>query len=44
MKQDTLPFEIPSLFELLCTTTTLSKAFKEVKKNKGAPGIDGVTV
>ena len=44
MEQHTLPIEEQSLFDRLCTTNTLSLAFKEVRKNKGAPGIDGVTI
>ena len=32
------------LFEQLCSRETLRKAFKAVKKNRGAPGIDGVTI
>jgi RNA-directed DNA polymerase len=32
------------LFEDLCTTHWLAEGFRNVKKNKGAPGIDGVTV
>jgi group II intron reverse transcriptase/maturase len=30
--------------EKICETSTLIKAFKLVKKNKGAPGIDGITI
>ena len=33
-----------SLFEKICDISTLKKAFKFVKKNKGAPGIDGITI
>ena len=33
-----------SLFELLTSKWELEKGFKAVKKNKGAPGIDGVTI
>jgi group II intron reverse transcriptase/maturase len=44
MEQSTLPIEELSLFDCLCTTSTLTQAFKEVRKNKGAPGIDGVTI
>ena len=32
------------LFEDLCTTETLKAGFRRVKKNKGSPGIDGVTI
>ena len=33
-----------SLFEKLCSLEILGEGFKAVKRNKGAPGIDGVTV
>lgn len=33
-----------SLFDQLCAISTLRDSFKAVKRNKGAPGIDGVTV
>lgn len=33
-----------SLFERICSHERLSDAFKAVKRNKGAPGIDGVTI
>ena len=36
--------EEPSLFDPLCSTLYLSAGFKQVKKNKGSPGIDGVTL
>ena len=32
------------LFEELCTTAWLDAGFRRVKKNKGSPGIDGVTI
>jgi len=32
------------LFERLCNTQWLRAAFKRVKKNKGSPGIDGITI
>ena len=32
------------LFEDLCTTTWLEAGFRRVKKNKGSPGVDGVTI
>ncbi len=32
------------LFEELCTTERLSAGFHSVKKNKGSPGVDGVTI
>lgn len=44
MEQCTLPLEEASLFDRLCTIEILSQAFKEVRKNKGAPGIDGVSL
>ena len=33
-----------SLFERICSLDALRDGFRAVKKNKGAPGIDGVTV
>ncbi len=36
--------EEPSLFEHLCSTELLRAGFKQVKKNKGKPGIDGVSI
>ncbi len=33
-----------SLFEKLCSLEYLENGFKAVRKNKGAPGVDGVTV
>jgi RNA-directed DNA polymerase len=32
------------LFEDLCTTAWLEAGFRRVKKNKGSPGVDGVTI
>ncbi|MCP3878462.1 MAG: hypothetical protein GY701_08730 [Sulfitobacter sp.] len=32
------------LFEELCTTEWLEAGFRRVRKNKGSPGIDGVTI
>jgi group II intron reverse transcriptase/maturase len=32
------------LFEHLCTTHWLEAGFRQVRKNKGSPGIDGVTI
>lgn len=32
------------LFEKICTIETLKEAFKSVKRNKGAPGIDGMSI
>src|SRR3989338_4251270 len=42
MEQRTLPLET-SLFDRLCELGTLKLGFLAVKKNKGSPGIDGVT-
>ena len=33
-----------SLFERVCSYDRLSSAFEAVRRNKGAPGIDGVTI
>jgi len=32
------------LMEKICERTNLNRAYKQVRKNKGAPGIDGMTV
>jgi RNA-directed DNA polymerase len=40
-----LEFQFQSdLFEEICKLGTLREAFKTVKRNKGAPGIDGITI
>ncbi|QTA79365.1 Group II intron-encoded protein [Desulfonema limicola] len=44
MEQQELFVDKRSLFEKLCSIELLNKGFKAVKKNKGTPGIDGVTV
>jgi len=44
MEQYTLSLEKQRLFDRLCTIELLRAAFHEVKKNKGAPGIDGETI
>lgn len=44
MEQHTLLNERRSLFASLCTAEMLTQALREVRKNKGAPGIDGVTI
>lgn len=44
MEQYTLPFDEPNLFDRLCQWSTLAQAFAEVKNNKGAPGIDGISI
>ena len=36
--------EAPSLFDQLCDTVYLGLGFKQVKKNRGCPGVDGVSV
>jgi RNA-directed DNA polymerase len=46
MKAHQLEFKFHDgdLLEEICEIHTLQKAFKRVKSNKGAPGIDGITV
>jgi RNA-directed DNA polymerase len=45
MKQDNLSIiNGERLFEALCSIEALKKGYEEVRKNHGAPGIDGVTV
>lgn len=44
MEQRELFVDERSLFERLCSMEYLMKGFKAVRRNKGAPGIDGVTV
>lgn len=44
MQVPDLSIERPRLFEQLCELGYLQAGFKAVKKNKGAHGIDGVTV
>lgn len=44
MKQQELFTEQPSLFDSLCTSYMLERGFKEVKRNGGSPGIDGISV
>jgi RNA-directed DNA polymerase len=39
-----LGFEDKSLFEMILDTSNMKDAFKHVKMNKGAPGIDGITI
>jgi RNA-directed DNA polymerase len=44
-KSEQLEFELETdLFEKICNINTLREAFKAVKRNKGAPGIDGITI
>jgi RNA-directed DNA polymerase len=44
MRQRDLFIEEPRLFEALCSIETLEAGFRRVKKNKGSPGVDGVTI
>jgi len=44
MEQLELFIDKRNLFEKLCLIEYLAEGFKAVKRNKGAPGIDGVTV
>jgi len=46
MKAHQLEFKFHEgkLLEEICEENTLRKAFKLVKRNKGAPGIDGITI
>lgn len=44
MNRHDLDIEEPRLFEELCSMTYLSVAFTFVKRNKGKPGIDGVSI
>jgi hypothetical protein len=44
MRQRSLCIDERSLFEKLCDQSNLEAGFKAVKKNGGAPGIDGVTI
>lgn len=44
MNESDLLKEEPRLFDPLCSTLYLGVAFKQVKKNKGKPGIDGITL
>lgn len=44
MRQRSLCVDERSLFEKLCDLSNLEAGFKAVKKNRGAPGIDGVTI
>ena len=44
MNEHDLLNEEPRLFDQLCSTLYLGVAFKQVKKNKGKPGIDGITI
>lgn len=44
MNGDDLLIEEPGLFDQLCSTLYLSIGFEQVKKNKGKPGIDGISI
>jgi retron-type reverse transcriptase len=44
MRQKDLFTEGERLFEELCTIERLRAGFRRVKKNRGSPGIDGVTI
>ncbi len=44
MSQRDLFIEEPRLFEELCSIERLEAGFRRVKKNKGSPGVDGVTI
>ncbi len=44
MNENDLLIEEPRLFDQLCSTLYLGVAFKQVKKNKGKLGIDGITL
>ena len=44
MNESDLLIEEPRLFDQLCSTLYLNVGFEQVKKNKGKPGIDGVTL
>ena len=44
MSRQNLFIEKTRLFERLCEIEWLRAGFKRVKKNKGSPGIDGVTI
>jgi hypothetical protein len=44
MRQSELFIDEARLFEALCTVERLEQGFRRVRKNKGSPGIDGVTI
>lgn len=44
MREPDLFFDRTRLFELLCEQDNLRAGFNAVKKNKGSPGVDGVTI
>jgi retron-type reverse transcriptase len=44
MRYEQLTTDQRSLYDQLCCKYLLEQGFKAVKKNKGAPGVDGVTI
>ena len=44
MRQSELLLDETRLFEALCSIEALQAGFRRVKKNKGSPGVDGVTI
>jgi len=44
VRQRDLFIEEPRLFEALCTIEKMEAGFRHVKKNKGSPGVDGITI
>ena len=44
MRQIELLLDETRLFEALCSIERLAAGFRRVKKNKGSPGVDGVTI
>jgi hypothetical protein len=44
-KSQQLEFQLQrDLFEEICAPETLRRAFRSVKRNKGAPGVDGISI
>ena len=44
MNPGTLSTDSKHLFDYLCTETMLLRGWREVKRNRGSSGIDGVTI
>ena len=44
MRQSELLLDETRRFEALCSIEALEAGFRRVKKNKGSPGVDGVTI
>lgn len=44
MRQRDLFIDGTRLFEALCTIERLGEGYRRVKKNKGSPGVDGITI